>query len=134
MAGALLAGSYSDRLGRARTLLILFIISPLLLLLFLWNGEQFALPLLIALGLTSLAPGPVLLATVQDEFPDNRALANGIYLALSFMIRAGGIWAVGWLADQYGLSQAYTLAALATFMAIPAAYILHKREEQTAVA
>jgi FSR family fosmidomycin resistance protein-like MFS transporter len=133
VAGALLAGSYSDRLGRARTLLILFIISPLLLLLFLWGGAQFALPLLIALGLTSLAPGPVLLATVQDEFPDNRALANGIYLALSFMIRAGGIWVVGWLADQYGLSQAYTLAALATFLAIPATYILHKREEATAV-
>lgn len=134
VAGALLAGSYSDRLGRARTLLILFLIAPLLLLVFLWAGEQYTLPLLIALGLTAIAPAPVMLAIVQDEFPENRALANGIYLALSFMIRALGIWAVGYLADQYGLSQAYTLAALATFLAIPATYVLHKREEQTAVA
>ncbi len=132
--GTLLAGSYSDRLGRARTLLILFLIAPVLLLVFLWAGEQYTLPLLIALGLTAIAPAPVMLAIVQDEFPENRALANGIYLALSFMIRALGIWAVGYLADQYGLSQAYTLAAFATFLAIPAIYVRHKREEQTAVA
>ncbi len=127
VAGALLAGSYSDRLGRAWTLLIVFILAPLFMLAFLFAGEKLALPLLIALGLTMLAPQPVMLAIVQDEFPENRALANGIYLALSFSVRSLGILAVGFLADQFGLFNAFLAAALATFLGLPAIYLLKQR-------
>ncbi len=127
VAGALLAGSYSDRLGRARILFIVFTLAPLFMLAFLLAGEWLALPLLIALGLTMLASQPVMLAVVQDEFPENRALANGIYLALSFSARSLGILGVGFLADQFGLFNAFLTAALVTFLGLPAIHLLRQR-------
>ncbi len=127
VAGALLAGSYSDRLGRARILFIVFTLAPLFMLAFLLAGEWLALPLLIALGLTMLASQPVMLAVVQDEFPENRALANGIYLALSFSVRSLGILGVGFLADQFGLFNAFLTAALVTFLGLPAIHLLRQR-------
>ena len=43
---------------------------------------------LLLLGFTSLAPQPVLLALVQDEMPENRAFANGVYLMMTFLTRS----------------------------------------------
>ncbi|MCZ7670307.1 MAG: hypothetical protein M5U34_25660 [Chloroflexi bacterium] len=57
---------------------------------------------------------------MQDKFPGNRALGNGTFLALNFLIQAGGIWLVGWLADQFGLTLAFTYSALLAFACVPA--------------
>jgi FSR family fosmidomycin resistance protein-like MFS transporter len=66
---------------------------------------------------------------VQDQFPDNRALANGIYLAMNFMIRALGIWTVGSLADSVGLTQAFLWSGLAAWFSLPAIWLLPRRPE-----
>jgi FSR family fosmidomycin resistance protein-like MFS transporter len=124
VAGALLSGTLSDRLGRQRMLLILLTLSPIFHLLFVLAPTWAAIPLLIALGLTALAPQPVLLAFVQDSFPHHRALGNGIYLALGFLVRAVGIWLVGVLADQIGLQSAFLIAGLLAFLSIPAVFFL----------
>jgi FSR family fosmidomycin resistance protein-like MFS transporter len=124
VAGALLSGTLSDRLGRRRMLLILLTLSPIFHLLFVLAPTWAAIPLLIALGLTALAPQPVLLALVQDSFPHHRALGNGIYLALGFLVRAVGIWLVGVLADQIGLQSAFVVAGLLAFLSIPAVFFL----------
>lgn len=118
--GALAAGTLSDRLGRSRVLLFLLSAAPLLMIAFLNGPSWLALPLLIGLGLTAISPQPVFLALVQDEFPENRALANGAYLAMNFLIRALAIGAVGWLADQYGLTNAFFWSALLVFLSLPA--------------
>lgn len=118
--GALTAGTISDKYGRSRILLVVLTLAPLLLLAFIYGPTWLAVPLLVALGLTVLSPQPVFLALVQDKFPGNRALGNGTFLALNFLIRAGGIWLVGWLADQFGLTLAFTYSALLAFACVPA--------------
>jgi FSR family fosmidomycin resistance protein-like MFS transporter len=118
--GALVTGTISDRIGRSTVLLILLGSSPLIMLAFLLGPEWLAIPLLLALGLTAISPTPVILAVVQDQFPDNRALANGVFLALSFMIRALGTWTVGAAADAFGLADAYLWSAVIGILAVPA--------------
>lgn len=128
--GALGTGTLSDRWGRGRVLTFLLSMSPVLMLLFLYAPASLLVPLLVALGLTAISPTPVLMATVQDHFPDNRALANGTFLALNFLIRALGIWVVGLLADNVGLPNAYLWSALIAFASLPAVWRLpqsHRR-------
>lgn len=124
VAGALFSGTVSDRMGRRRMLLILLALSPVLHLLFVLAPNWAAVPLLIGLGLTVLGPQPVLLALVQDSFPQHRALGNGIYLALNFLVRALGIWLVGLMADQLGLQPAFIIAGFLAFLSIPAVFFL----------
>lgn len=127
--GALFTGTFSDKLGRNRMLLILLSISPILHLLFVFGPTWMAVPLLIGLGLTAISPQPVMLALVQDSFPDHRALANGVYLAVSFLVRALGIWVVGMLADRLGLQNAFLWSGLLAFLSIPAIFFLPKKSE-----
>ena len=125
--GALLSGSLSDRLGRHRMLFLLMLLSPLLMILFLFSSGWIVILLLIALGLTAISLQPVILALVQDLFPDNRALANGSYMALSFTLRAVGIWAIGLTADAFGLVPAFVLSALVGLLALPAIFFIPKK-------
>lgn len=124
VAGALATGTLSDRWGRQRVLTLLLTASPVLMLLFLYTPTWMAAFFLAALGLTAISPTPVLMATVQDHFPDNRALANGTFIALNFLIRALGIWTVGILGDSIGLPSAYLISALIGFASIPAVWRL----------
>ncbi|MCA9960276.1 MAG: MFS transporter [Chloroflexota bacterium] len=125
--GALATGTLSDRFGRPRMLAFLMGIAPLLLLLFLYSPNWLIVPLLLGLGLTAVTTQPVMLALVQDEFPQHRALANGTFLAFNFLIRAGGVWAVGWAADQFGLSTAFLWSGVVAWASLPAVLFLARR-------
>ncbi len=125
--GALLSGTLSDRFGRRRVLFVLLVLAPILMILFLYGPTWLTVVALIGLGLTAISPQPVILALVQDEFPEHRALANGTYLALNFVLRAVGIWAVGIIADQYGMSTAFLVAGILAFLSLPAVFFLPKR-------
>ena len=63
-------------------LLFLFIAAPSTALLFLYAPSTLAIPLLLLLGFTAIPHTPVCLAFVQDFMPDNRALVNGLFLAI----------------------------------------------------
>jgi FSR family fosmidomycin resistance protein-like MFS transporter len=93
---------------------------------FLYAPTALAFPLLILLGLSAVSTAPVLLASVQDAFPENRALANGTFLAMNFLVRAGGIYAVGRLADGAGLERAFLVAALVALLGIPAVPLMFR--------
>lgn len=127
VAGALAAGTLSDRWGRRRVLLVVTVAAPFLLLAFIYSPAWLAVPLLIALGLTSLSTQPVVLALVQDQFPHNRAFANGVNLAITFLLQAVAIWAVGALADRFGLTLAYAVSALLALVSIPSVFLLPTR-------
>lgn len=68
------------------------------------------------MGLTTISPTPVMLAVVQHAFPDHRALGNGIFLGLNFLIRALGNWSVGLLADQFGLADAFLWSGIVALL------------------
>ena len=124
--GALLTGTVSDRIGRGRMLLIVLTLAPIFLIVFLVGPNWLDVAMLIALGLTAISPTPVMLAVVQDQFPDNRATANGIFMLLNFLVRALAIWGIGLLADRLGLTTAFMWSALLALLSIPAVWWLPK--------
>lgn len=122
--GALLTGTVSDRIGRGRMLLILLSLAPVILLVLLFGPDWLIVPALIGLGLTAISPTPVMMAVVQDQFPINRAFANGIFMFLNFVVRAIAIAIVGLMADQVGLTTAFLISGFVALLSIPAVFRL----------
>ena len=120
VAGALATGTSSDRVGRRRILLVLMSLAPFLMIAFVYGPEWLAVPLLLLMGFAVISPQPVIMALVQDQFPLNRALANGTYLAITFLLQAVGIWVVGALSDSLGLTAAFAISAVVALVGIPA--------------
>jgi len=117
--GALLGGSLSDRLGRRTVLAISLSAAPLLMLLFLATEGWVRFPILLLLGLTGLSITPVLMALVQETSPENRALANGVYMSLSFTVSSGAALLVGAMGDWFGLRLAFTVSAITPLLGLP---------------
>jgi len=122
--GALLGGSLSDRVGRRRILAGSLGATSVLLVVLLELSGPARLAVLPLLGLTGLAATPVLMAVSQEVDPSRRALANGLYMALSFTTRSLVVVAVGALADQFGMVPTYFGCAVAGLCGIPFALVL----------
>jgi FSR family fosmidomycin resistance protein-like MFS transporter len=122
--GALLGGSMSDRLGRRSILLISLLATSLLMFAFLTVKGWLQFPLLLAMGFTALSITPVFMALVQESFPENRALANGVYMAFSFVLRSGVIVVLGALGDLFGLRLAFTASAIIPLLGLPLVLLL----------
>ena len=127
--GALLGGAISDRLGRRWVLLASMVATPLLMFVFLAVNGWMQFPLLLILGFTSLSVTPVIMALVQESFPENRALANGVYMALGFALRSGVIVVMGAMGDLFGLRWAFTASAFITLLGIPLIFVLPRMRE-----
>lgn len=127
MVGSLTAGSISDRVGRRKVLLAAMALATPLMFAFILASGFARLPLLIALGFTALSIMPVMMALVQDRFPENRAMANGIYLGLSFLSNAAATLALGILADAFSLRIAFTISAAVPLLGLPFVALLPKR-------
>lgn len=85
-------------------------------------------PVLLALGFTALSIAPVMMAIVQEQLPNNRAIGNGLFLAMAFLLRPISILAIGYVGDHYGLYTAFYLSAFISLLAIPAILALPSGE------
>ncbi len=119
IAGAFAGGWISDHVGRRAVLIFGQIAAPTALLLFLVADGWVRVALLPVIGFSLLAVPPVLMALVQEQFPDSRALANGVYLSMNFAIRSVAAIAYGVVGDALGLSTAMVVAAVAMFAGLP---------------
>ncbi|MCY3799448.1 MAG: MFS transporter [Chloroflexi bacterium] len=117
--GALAGGTLSDRIGRRKMVAGATICAALLMLAFVHAEGALLIPLLIGLGLTALSVSPVFLALVQDQLPENRATANGMFMLYAFGVRAINVMIVGALGDALGLQNAFIAAALISLLALP---------------
>lgn len=116
--GALLSGTVSDRFGRKPVMLTAFILSSVFMFIFLQVGDRLLVPVLILLGFFSLSPQPVLLALVQDHLPNNRAVANGMYMSISFLMRSLVLVLVGIAGDAWGLRTTFMISAVISVLSI----------------
>jgi MFS transporter, FSR family, fosmidomycin resistance protein len=127
MVGSLVSGTVSDRLGRRRVLAAAMAITSPLMLLFIAASGPARLPVLLALGFCAMSIMPVMLALMQESFPQNRAFANGFYLGLSFLTTAAASFALGILGDTLGLRVAFTISAAVPLLGLPLVWLLPGR-------
>jgi MFS transporter, FSR family, fosmidomycin resistance protein len=126
--GALLSGTLSDRLGRRPLLIFGMGISSLLTIVFLNVQGWLVVPLLLMIGFTALSTGPIFLAIIQDHFPNNRAIGNGTYLTISFLLRSLVLVLMGMTGDAFGLRTAYYLGVSLSIVAIPFIFLIPQIE------
>jgi FSR family fosmidomycin resistance protein-like MFS transporter len=122
--GAMIGGSISDKVGRKVILLISMVATPILALTFLRTSGWIQVLLLPALGFFALSPTPVIMAWVQESYLENRALANGVYMAMSFLIRAVVVVILGRVGDLVGLRQGFMYSAIIMMLGVPVVFLL----------
>jgi MFS transporter, FSR family, fosmidomycin resistance protein len=122
--GVLLSGPLSDRLGRKWILAGATLGSAMLMLLFIHTSGWIVILLLLGMGFMALSTTPVMLAMVQEQFPNNRAVANGVFMSIVFLLRPLGTLAIGTLGDRYGLQTAFLWGALVSLLSLPAVLLL----------
>ena len=130
-AGALFAGTISDRLGRSATLLIISIATPLLMLIFLSVNGAWIIPVLIPLGFFLVAPTAVMMAMIQDLRTEKKAFVNAIYMTINFFISSMMIPMVGVITDHFGFRTSYFAFNMLAFGAI--AVVIYTRNRITGI-
>ena len=133
VAGALVGGWISDRRGRHSLMYAGHLVAPGFLVAYVLADGWLRIPLLLALGFSLLSIQPVNMALVLETFPETRALANGVYLSMSFAIRAVAAVVFGMLADAFGLRTTFIVAAIAMLGALPLITLLPRAERRPAV-
>jgi FSR family fosmidomycin resistance protein-like MFS transporter len=128
--GALIGGSLSDRFGRKLILTLSMLFSPMLLFLFINANGWAQIAILPLLGFAAISTTPVIMALVQESYPDNRALANGIYMAMAFLIRSAVVVALGGIGDIYGLRQGSIISGVLMLLGTPLILLLPQTRSQ----
>lgn len=131
--GALVGGSISDHLGRRPVLFLAMTLTSVFTFILLFAPSYWKLPVLLALGFVSLSISPVVMAVVQESFPKNRAFANGIYMALGFVIRSIAVVLVGKVGDWVGLQFAFTISAVIILFGLPFIFLLPRRKNHASI-
>jgi FSR family fosmidomycin resistance protein-like MFS transporter len=120
----LAGGAISDRLGRRGIVFTCMALAAVLMFAFLGVTGWIRLPILMLMGVTGPATRTVLMALVQESCPNNRAMANGMFLAISFMLESGSAIVMGALGDIFGLRMAFTLSAVILLVGSPVVRLL----------
>lgn len=124
--GALTGGTLSDWVGRRRVLALTVVGSSLFLWLHLTADSILSVAFLLIVGFLNLMTQPIMLAFVQDHFPENRSLANGAYMGLTFIALSIATVVVGVMGDWMGLKSAFLEIALLSLTALPALLFFKK--------
>ena len=129
--GTILGGPLSDRLGYKIIMILSVTISALAMLAFSTSQGFAQIAFLGILSLSSLMVLPIAMAVVHRSFPENRSLANGLYLALLFAINAISGVVTGFMYDQIGGQQTFFWSGWIAFLGIPFIFLLPREEKVT---
>jgi FSR family fosmidomycin resistance protein-like MFS transporter len=127
-AGSLPMGLWSDKVGRKKILLLSSVSTTVLMSVFLNVQGWLTVPLLLALGFIGFSVMPVMLAIVQEQFPNHRATANGLYMMVIFLLRPVGTLVVGMLGDRFGLHNGFLIATGLSVLTLPAILAMPERK------
>jgi len=64
------------------------------------------------------------MAITQEQMPHNRAVSNGLFISLAFLVRPTTAVIVGFLGDTIGLESAFFWGANFSFLALPSIFFL----------
>lgn len=117
--GTLTTGTLSDKFGRKNILLVTTIISPLLMIGFVFSSGIISFILLAGMGLSMFSMTPVLLALINEIKSEHNAFINGIFMTINFLAGSIGILAAGFLGDLFTLEKAYLISPLIGIFALP---------------
>ncbi|MCJ7734409.1 MAG: MFS transporter [Anaerolineales bacterium] len=124
VAGALILGPVSDKIGRKKTINLSMFFSATLMPLYLLAKGWLVFPLIVLLGFFSISSGTLFMALVQDNFQEHRSTGNSVYILISFLSNAIMLVSIGFVGDQLGLRSAYWISAAAALLSIPALQLL----------
>ncbi|HPJ95272.1 MAG TPA: MFS transporter [Deltaproteobacteria bacterium] len=124
--GVFVSGTLSDRIGRRRVLLAAALLSPAMMFALLFSEGTVLFIVLLLLGFSTLATGPVLMAVMMENAGSNRAAANGTYMAINFAVRATIILVIGAMSDALGMRGAFMVCAGVACIGIPFIALLPK--------
>lgn len=116
--GALAAGTLSDRLGRRRMIVAGTVLAAAALVVMVRVPLAWKPWLLPVMGLGALSVQPVMLALVQDTTHTYRAMINGVYMGMSFVIRPMGVSLIGGMVDLWGWTPVLTLGAVLAVLSL----------------
>ncbi len=125
--GTIVSGSISDKLGRRNILLIISILSPIMMFFFINSDGWLSFVFLILMGFFVFAPGPVLIALVQDRSKEFPVFMNSIYMTLNFVSSASAVFFAGLMGDWLGLEKTYLISSFLALGAIPFVLGLKKK-------
>lgn len=126
--GTIFSGTVSDRIGRKTTLLVISILTPVLMAFFVMSSGLWSFVFLVILGFFVFAPGPVLMALVQDVSSDLPVFMNSIYMTISFVSSAIAVVFAGLIGDWLGLEKTYLISSFLALGAVPFVLMLKKRK------
>lgn len=109
--GSFSSGTFSDKLGRRETLKIISIVSPILMLLFVYSSGWLAVPILILSGYFLFSSTPVLLAIINEYKSEHPSFVNGLFMTMNFISGAGSVMIIGVLSDWLGFETTYKISA-----------------------
>jgi len=117
--GTMISGSLSDLIGRKKILMILTIISPILMILFIFAKGIIIYPLLILLGFVVFSFSPIILAYVIENEKDSPMIANSILMSINFGTGSLIALILGFLSDLFSLETSYIISAILSLIGIP---------------
>jgi len=126
--GTIFSGTVSDRIGRKTTLLIISLLTPVLMAFFVMSSGLWSFVFLVVLGFFVFAPGPVLMALVQDVSKDLPVFMNSIYMTISFVSSAIAVVFAGLIGDWLGLEKTYLISSFLALGAVPFVLMLKRRK------
>jgi MFS family permease len=99
--------------------------------IFVWVGALWKLPILVMLGFFAISSVPVFMAIVMENAPDQRAFANGIYMAVNFLLHSLAVILVGAFSDWVGLRLTFLITAALLPFCLPFVGLLPKAVKST---
>lgn len=119
VAGVLSSGTLSDWMGRQRVLFWVLVIAPVAIFGFVMTSGIVQVLFMVVTGFTVLSTTPVMLAFIQDHAPVHPASANGLFMMVSFAVRAVAVTLVGLIGDLTSHEMMFVVSGLFGLMAIP---------------
>jgi len=110
-------------------MILSLVLSALAMLAFSSSQGLTQIAFMSLLSVSSLMVLPVAMAVVHRSFPENRSLANGLYLALLFGINALSGVVTGYMYDQIGGQQTFFWSGVIAFFGLPFIFLLPREKK-----